>query len=161
MSRRAFTGVMIALTAMTTVLVACQETQVPTAVPIKFEPTPGPVNTTGPGSTSGPQGTSATAPAVAPVVGDAKRGQALFSHHGCSACHKTDTTTLVGPGLGGIGALAGSRIAGLSAEVYIDQSIRVPDKFLVPTFANLMPATFKDMPAAEIADLFAYLNTLK
>jgi len=94
-------------------------------------------------------------------VGDAQRGQTLFTQSGCSACHRTDSATLVGPGLGGLGARAGSRVAGLSAEAYIEQSIRTPDKFIVPTFANIMPPTFKDLPAAEVADLIAYLKTHK
>lgn len=133
----------------------------PTATPVKFEPTAAPAGTAGPTATRSPQGTSAPAPTAAPVAGDAVRGQALFSQNACSACHKIDTATLVGPGLGGVGALAGSRVAGLSADSYLEQSIRTPEKFIVASFSNLMPATFKDLPAADVADLIAYLKTLK
>jgi hypothetical protein len=60
-----------------------------------------------------------------------------------------------------VGGRAGSRVAGLSPDAYIEQSIREPAKFIVSGFQDLMPPTFKDLTAADVADLIAYLKTLK
>jgi hypothetical protein len=52
-------------------------------------------------------------------------------------------------------------VAGQPADAYIEESIRDPGKFIVPGFQNLMPATFGALPAADIADLMAYIKSLK
>lgn len=156
MSRRALAGLLVAAVASATLFAACQETAVPTATPVKFEPTPAPAGSPLPTSTRAP------APTATPVkAGDAARGQQLFAQNGCSACHRTDSTTLVGPGLAGLAERAGTRVAGQPADAYIEESIRDPGKFIVPGFQNLMPATFGALPAADIADLMAYIKSLK
>jgi cytochrome c oxidase subunit 2 len=151
----------MASAALTLVLTACQGTAEPTATPVKFEPTPAPAGATTPAPARAPAATSASAPTAAPAAGNAQNGKDLFAKNGCSACHLTSAATLVGPGLAGVGDRAGSRVPGLSPDAYIEQSIRDPEKFIVSGFQNLMPATFKDLPAADVADLIAYLKTLK
>lgn len=157
MSRRAAAWLLMVSVALTLALAACQKSPEPTATPVKFEPTPAPAGATTPAPTRAPAATSAPAPAA----GNAQNGKDLFAKNGCSACHGTGAATLVGPGLAGVGDRAGTRVAGLSADAYIEQSIRDPSKFIVSGFQNLMPATFKDLPAADVADLIAYLKTLK
>ena len=161
MSRRVVAYLLMVSAALTLVLAACQTTPEPTATPVMFEPTPAPAGATTPVATRAPAATIAPAPTAAPAAGNAQNGKDLFAKNGCSACHGTGAATLVGPGLAGLADTAGSRVAGLSPDAYIEQSIRDPAKFIVSGFQNLMPATYKDLPAAEVADLIAYLKTLK
>jgi nitric oxide reductase subunit C len=67
------------------------------------------------------------------------------------------------PGDPPIGARAATRKPGYSATAYIYESITQPSAFLVPGFTDgLMPKTFKkDLTPQQIADLIAYLETLK
>lgn len=92
--------------------------------------------------------------------GSAASGEALFASNGCSACHSTGANTIVGPGLQDIGESAAGREAGLSADQYLEESIRDPGGFLVEGFANIMPATFASLPDSDVADLIAYLKGL-
>ena len=93
-------------------------------------------------------------------TGDAANGQALFASNGCSGCHSTGDNTIVGPGLKGVGARAGDRIAGLTADEYITASIKDPGSFIVDGFPNAMPGTFASMADSDIQDLIAYLKSL-
>jgi cytochrome c551/c552 len=104
------------------------------------------------------------------AAGDAATGEALFAQTligtqaGCATCHSLEPgVTMVGPSLATIGAEAGSRVDGLSAEAYLRQSIEEPDAHLAEGFsAGLMPAALADeLSAQELADLVAYLQTLK
>jgi mono/diheme cytochrome c family protein len=111
-------------------------------------------------------------------AGDAARGQRLWNKEEtfasqkpapCSACHSLQPgQTLVGPSLAGIDSRAGSTVAGQDATTYIRHSIQAPSEYLVPggSFASggksLMPANLgNDMSAQDLADLIAYLSTLK
>ena len=101
---------------------------------------------------------SPTAPARNP---DPAAGQQLFTAKGCAGCHSTKDVKIAGPGLGGIKDRAGTRVAGLSAKAYLEQSIRNPNAFVVEGFSpNVMPMTFGDLSAVEMQDLIAYLETL-
>ncbi|MDA1257201.1 MAG: cytochrome c [Chloroflexi bacterium] len=88
------------------------------------------------------------------------RGQTLFATKGCSACHSTGDNQVIGPGLAGIGDRAVSRVAGLTADSYLEEAIRDPGTFLVEGFANLMPPIFADLPDSEVEELIAYLKSL-
>ena len=93
-------------------------------------------------------------------VGDVSSGEKLFADNGCSACHNTSDETLVGPGLRGVFDRAENRVSGISASVYLEQSIREPGAFLVDGFTNLMPTTFADLSDRDMQDLIAFISSL-
>jgi cytochrome c oxidase subunit 2 len=70
----------------------------------------------------------------------------IFTEYGCNACHTlaaANATGQVGPALDGIGARAATRVAGMSAEDYVLQSITDPGAYVVQGFADgLMPRDF-------------------
>ena len=99
--------------------------------------------------------------------GDAAAGKALFSqavigsNPGCSTCHSLEPgKTLVGPSLAGVASRAGSRVAGLSAEQYIRQSILEPDAYTVPGFQKGVMIK-EQLTDQQVNDLVAFLMTLK
>ena len=74
-------------------------------------------------------------------------GEALFNSGGatgipCASCHLLSDTDMVGPGLGNIASVAGTRVEGMSAEEYIHQSIVDPSAFIVPGFNDNMNKTY-------------------
>lgn len=105
-----------------------------------------------------PFGQPAT-PTVDPVV---LRGKKVFSQH-CGSCHATvPDTVIVGPSLAGLVTRAESRVEGLDAKQYINQSITNPNAYLVSGFKDLMPTTFaKKLTGEELDDLMSYLLTLE
>ncbi len=111
-----------------------------------------------------------SAPEEGAAVGDAAAGQTIFAQTlvgtqpGCVTCHSLEPgVTLVGPSLATIGADAGSRVSGQSAEDYMRKSIEEPDDHIAEGFsAGLMPAALaNELSAQELSDLVAYLQTLK
>ncbi len=91
-------------------------------------------------------------------------GASLFRAKGCSTCHNgPDTDSLLDgfPDLTNVAAFAGTRVAGMSAENYLAQSIKQPDAFISPAFqGGVGPATHMptlDVSGAEIDALVAYL----
>jgi cytochrome c551/c552 len=104
------------------------------------------------------------------AAGVAANGEVLFSQPligtqaGCGTCHSLEPgVTTVGPSLAEIGAEAGSRASGMSAEVYLRQSILEPDAYLVEGFgAGIMPKGLAtELSEEQVNDLIAYLLTLK
>ncbi|MEA1903606.1 MAG: hydrogenase iron-sulfur subunit [Actinomycetota bacterium] len=97
---------------------------------------------------------------------DANTGEGIFvsSKAGCTICHSvTPGIVLVGPNLSAIGADAGTRVEGLSAEEYLRQSIIDPDAYVVEGFpAGQMLDNFEEkLSSDEIDALIAYLMTLQ
>ena len=88
---------------------------------------------------------------------------AVIEKSGCFACHRfANRGGKIGPGWDGINAAAATRIADMSAEDYIRQSILDPGAFIVPGFedkAELMPRDFDEKLASEEIDLIVYLLT--
>ncbi|NIP36598.1 MAG: hypothetical protein GWN18_16670 [Thermoplasmata archaeon] len=67
----------------------------------------------------------------------------------------------MGPSLADIGAGAGERVEGLTAEEYIEQSIRDPDAYVVEGYAGgIMPPWGEILGDDQIDALVAYLLTL-
>ncbi len=102
--------------------------------------------------------------------GDAGAGKKIFeqtligTQAGCITCHSLEPgVTMVGPSLATIGTDAGSRVAGMSAEEYIRQSILEPDAYIVEGFsAGVMPIALADeLTDQQVNDLVVYLLTLK
>jgi mono/diheme cytochrome c family protein len=111
-------------------------------------------------------------------AGDTERGRKLFTKElllesgrpaPCSACHSLQPgQDVVGPSLAGIGTRAASTVSGQDAATYIRHSIQAPGEYLVPgdkyqsNGQSLMPANLgNDMTAQDLADMIAYLLTLK
>ncbi len=87
-------------------------------------------------------------------------GETVFNANLCSACHSTGDIKIVGPGLSGVGDRAASRVSGLSADEYLEQSVREPGTFLVDGFTNAMPANFSGLSEGDMTDLIAFLKSL-
>ena len=79
----------------------------------------------------------------------------------CSACHSTGNDKIVGPGLAGVGDRAGSRVSGLSADEYLEQSLREPDAFIVDGFTPGLMPNWEKLGDDSIDALVTYLKTLK
>lgn len=81
----------------------------------------------------------------------------------CTSCHSLEPGVRgAGPSLANIGAEAGNRVAGMSAEEYLRQSIVEPDAFVVEGFSDIMVDTYgAQLSKQQIDDLIAYLLTLK
>jgi cytochrome c551/c552 len=101
--------------------------------------------------------------------GDVEAGRNLYNQNligtqaGCMTCHSLEPgVTMVGPSLAAIGAEAGTRVAGMSAEAYLRQSILEPDAHLAEGFAaGIMPAALADeLSAQQVNDLVAFLEGL-
>ena len=83
---------------------------------------------------------------------DIASGESKFKGLGCSGCHATDSSKLVGPGLAGISA---------KGDDYIRTSITDPAAVIVDGFSDLMPKSFGDaLKGDDMDDLVAYLNSL-
>lgn len=105
------------------------------------------------------------AAAAEPAAGpDLAAGKGHFNALGCGACHKVTgvegAVGAVGPALDGLGARAGSRVAGLDADAYIRQSLLEPNAFVVEGYMKMMPAVAVSLSEAQLADLIAYLKSL-
>jgi len=105
-----------------------------------------------------------------PAGGDVGAGEALFAQSsvgtqaGCTTCHSLEPgVTLVGPSVANIGAEAGSRVSGVSAEDYLRQSILEPNAYVVEGFGEgIMPGGYGDeLSEQQLNDLVAYLQSLK
>lgn len=97
------------------------------------------------------------------------QGEALF-HNGtngapaCITCHLLDTgATGVGPTLLGLSEVAGSRVAGLSAEAYVGQSILQPNDYVVDGYiAGVMYQSYAgQLQTSDVDALVAYVLSLK
>ena len=92
-------------------------------------------------------GISGASFAQQPSTGDATRGEKAFKHHLCHTCHGT-----VGQG-GERGA--GPKIApGVWPYAAFAQQVRKPRQLMIPY-------SEKTLPEQELADMHAYLSTVK
>ena len=103
------------------------------------------------------------------LIGDPVRGQDIFRNGlngapACKSCHATTaghTMFALAPNLKGIAERAATRVAGMTAPQYIEDSIRHPEDYLVSGFRPIMYPNFgKDYSDQDIADVVAYLMTL-
>lgn len=101
------------------------------------------------------------------IMGDAARGEDLFSEYGCSGCHLPNGGGQ-GPALNGLYLRAGSQVGqefeGVSidtAEHYLVQSILAPNAYRVPGYDNAqMPLDFRyRIPDVQsLWDIVTYLQ---
>ena len=103
------------------------------------------------------------------IIGDPLRGEMLFragvnDAPPCSACHlvaEGGTGFSLAPNLSGIATRAGGRIASLTAEQYIEDSILHPQNYVVPGYNVSMYTEYAThLSPQDLADLVAYLMTL-
>ena len=114
------------------------------------------------------------------IIGNPETGEELFASLGCSSCHSTGSDVVTGPGLGGmkdrraqrvkeipliprggVGAVGDQATGGMVAiEKYVEDSIVNPGRYVIPGFENLMLKKYKTLPAQDIADLVAYVESL-
>jgi mono/diheme cytochrome c family protein len=89
-------------------------------------------------------------------------GQSVYTLR-CAQCHVlVPDTIVIGPSLAGIATRAESRVAGLEAQAYIEESILSPKEFLVDGFPDTMPTNFaKELTSEEFEAIVAFLMTLK
>ena len=97
-----------------------------------------------------------------PLTDAEQLGQRLFLQN-CAACHATTgDAIIVGPSLAGVATSAGTRVSGLDARAYLEQSITDPSAYLNPGFNDIMPKSFGNFFSAEELDaLVEYLLTLR
>lgn len=89
-------------------------------------------------------------------------GQSVYTLR-CAQCHVLAPDTIViGPSLAGVATRAESRVPGLDAQAYIEESILSPKEFLVDGFPDTMPTNFgKELTSEEFQAIVAFLMTLK
>ena len=107
------------------------------------------------------------------VVGDPARGEKLFnqttigSAPGCVTCHSLEPgKTLVGPSLADIATVAEKMVEegkAASVDEFLRESIVNPNAYVTEGFpANVMYQNYgKDLSEQQIADLVAFMKTLK
>lgn len=89
-------------------------------------------------------------------------GEEVFNsaEAGCLACHGLGKPGLRAPDLAGIGAAAGDRVAGLSPEQYLRQSLAAPCSFVVSGYDCIMPQTLQQtLGDAKLTALVAFLQS--
>ena len=103
------------------------------------------------------------APTPAPRQAAGLDGAAVFQAKGCATCHMApgaEEGFRIGPDLRSLPAVAGSRVAGRSAEEYVRESVLDPGAFAAPAPARGGP--YGPMPRlavspAELDALVLYL----
>ena len=94
------------------------------------------------------------------------KGQTIgsASSPGCVTCHSLEEgVTLVGPSHAGVGARAGTLVAGMSAEDYLRESILEPNAHIVDGFSpGVMYQNYaNELTTDEVDALVAYMLNLK
>ncbi len=94
--------------------------------------------------------------------GNPVEGEALLTKHGCAACHLgAGAQNMVAPSFAGVATRAETRRPPLRAAAYLYESIVHPTAYEVEGYSGQMPRTYGDIPDADLADILAYLLTLK
>jgi cytochrome c5 len=90
------------------------------------------------------------------------QGQNVFNAR-CATCHAlVPDTIIIGPSLAHIATDAETRVAGQSAEEYIQLSVLRPGDYVVPGFNNVMITNLsKELTSEEFNALIAFMMTLK
>lgn len=114
--------------------------------------------------------TTATKPAASPttgstpLAGDAAAGQTLSQSKGCAGCHSIDGSQMTGPtwqGLYGSQVQLDSANTVTADDAYLAESILNPTAKIVSGFPPVMPSFQGQLSDQDVADLIAYIKTLK
>jgi mono/diheme cytochrome c family protein len=99
-----------------------------------------------------------TAPTLA--KGDPAAGKKLFASKGCSGCHTfkpAGSNGQIGPDLDKLPQYAKQANQG-PLDQFVAESITNPGNYIQPGYSNVMPTTYSNLPAKQIADLVAFLT---
>ncbi len=91
-------------------------------------------------------------------------GGALFAEMGCGACHSTDSSKKIGPGLGGLVGKTESLTGGTTIVVddnYLRESIMNPAAKVVEGYAPVMPSFSGRLTDEQTDALIDYVKSLK
>ena len=109
-------------------------------------------------------GVSGTLPKqpTTPVLakGDPAAGKKLFASEGCTGCHTyrpAGSHGTIGPDLDKLVQYAKQANQG-PLKQFVETSITTPGAYIQPGFPNVMPTTYGNLPAKQIADLVAFLT---
>ena len=109
-------------------------------------------------------GVSGTLPKqqTTPVLtkGDPAAGKKLFVSQGCSSCHTygpAGSHATIGPDLDKLPQYAKQANQGSLAQ-FTQTSITTPGAYIQSGYQNVMPTTFGQLPAKQIADLVAFVT---
>jgi len=109
-------------------------------------------------------GVSGTLPKqpTTPVLakGDPAAGKKLFASEGCTGCHTyrpAGSHGTIGPDLDKLVQYAKQANQG-PLKQFVEMSITTPGAYIQPGFPNVMPTTYGNLPAKQIADLVAFLT---
>lgn len=86
-------------------------------------------------------------------AGNVERGAVYFTKYACAGCHSINEEKLVGPSLKGLARRAD--------EAVMKQSILEPNAVITEGFPAAMPSFAGVLTEQELADLLAYLGTLR
>jgi mono/diheme cytochrome c family protein len=88
-------------------------------------------------------------------------GEKVYSTKGtCGICHGIGRKGSRGPDLNGVGLRAGKRVAGMSAKVYLIESMIKPTAYFVEGYGPMMPPMASILTPGEIMVIVAYLQSL-
>lgn len=94
-----------------------------------------------------------------------QRGAKLFATKGCTSCHTTGSSDLIGPGLGGLWEAKRSFEgggSGVADAAYIRESILEPQAKIVSGFTSAKMNSFSgQITEEEIDDIIEFIKTLK
>ena len=92
------------------------------------------------------------------------RGEILVANNGCAACHSIDGSAGIGPtwlGLAGSQAELSDGTTVLADDAYLAESIKDPQAKIVAGFENVQMIAFPNLTDEQIADIVAYIRTLR
>ena len=92
--------------------------------------------------------------------GDPAAGKKLFASEGCTGCHTfapAGSHGTIGPDLDKLAQYAKQANQG-PLQQFVETSITTPGAYIQPGFQNVMPTTYANLPAKQIADLVAFLT---
>ena len=163
-------GLFLVAGAIMVAAVACGGSSTPAQIP---EPTATPTLAAFPtsGASVNPTPTP-TEMTVAPTAtqasqsGDPIVGKQLAESNGCTSCHSTNGTKIVGPtfkGLYGSSVTLSDGSTVTAADAYLRRAIVSPDAQIPKGFSKgIMPAGFgQKLSDSQIRDIIAYIKTLK
>ena len=96
-------------------------------------------------------------------LSSAERGAKLFKSKGCTGCHSTDGSPMLGPTMKGLYGKQEKFTDGTTAAVddnYLRESLMVPAAKVVEGFAPQMPPYQGQLDDDEVNDLIDYIKSL-